>query len=280
MRTTKILSCLLVACSLVAVGEAQRRANVTLFEGARLITGVGGAYGEDIEVVENSAFIVDNNRFTRVGRKGQVKLPAGAVRVDLTGKTVMPALVEVHGHVGYRKGTTNFIENYTEENVIDHLQRLAYHGVGAILSLGVDPRELGYLLRDKFRAQPPPDTVMFFTAGQGLAWPNAGPAYPMRPAPYGIRTEEQARIAVREMAAKRVDYIKIWVDDRRNQPKYPRRAANAEAAGARRCSSHPGGRQIRSPRDGPQLDSGGSKGIGAGWDLRLRSSALARAGTG
>ena len=221
MRTTKILSCLLVACSLVAVAEAQRRANVTLFEGARVITGVGGAYGEDIEVIENSAFIVDNNRFTRVGRKGEVKLPAGAVRVDLTGKTVMPALVELHGHVGYRKGTTNFIENYTEENVIDHLQRLAYHGVGAILSLGVDPRELGYLLRDKFRAQPPPDTAMFFTAGQGLMWPNSGPGYPMRPAPYGIRTEEQARIAVREMAAKRVDYIKVWVDDRRNAPGTP-----------------------------------------------------------
>lgn len=221
MRLAKILLCLLIACSLVAVGEAQRRANVTLFEGARLITGVGGAYGEDVEVIENSAFVVENDRFTRVGRKGEVKLPAGAVRADLTGKTVMPALVEMHGHVGYRKGTTNFIENYTEENVIDHLQRLAYHGVGAILSLGVDPRELGYLLRDKFRGQPPPDTAMFFTAGQGLMWPNAGPGYPMRPAPYGIRTEEQARIAIREMAAKRVDYIKVWVDDRQNQPSIP-----------------------------------------------------------
>lgn len=221
MRIAKILACVLVACSLVAVGEAQRQGRVTLFEGARLITGVAGAHGEDVEVIESSAFIVENNRFTRVGRKGEVKLPAGAARVDLTGKTVMPALVEMHGHVGYRKGTTNFIENYTEENVIDHLQRLAYHGVGAILSLGVDPRELGYLLRDKFRVQPPPDTAMFFTAGQGLMWPNSGPGYPMRPAPYGIRTEEQARLAVREMAAKRVDYLKVWVDERQNQPGIP-----------------------------------------------------------
>jgi imidazolonepropionase-like amidohydrolase len=49
-------------------------------------------------------------------------------------------------------------------------------------------------------------------------WPNSGPGYPMRPAPYGIRTEEQARIAIRELASKRADYVKIWVDDRRNQP--------------------------------------------------------------
>lgn len=217
MRLTNILLGLAIACVIVAVNRAQQP-NAVLFEGARLITGVGGDYGENIEVIEHSAFVVKNGRFMRVGRKGEVPLPAGAARVDLTGKTVMPALVEMHGHLGYRKGTTNFIENYTEENVLDHLQRLAYHGVSVILSLGVDPRELGYLLRDKFRAAPPPDAAMFLTGGQGLMWPNSGPGYPMRPAPYGIRTEEQARMAIREMAAKRVDYVKIWVDDRQGAP--------------------------------------------------------------
>ena len=218
MRPSRIALCVVVSCALSTVGEAQRRAPVTVFEGARLITGAAAAAGEELEVIPDSAFVVEGNRFTRVGRRGEVKIPSGAARVDLTGRTVMPALVEMHGHLGYRKGTTNFIENYTEENVLDHLQRLAYHGVAAILSLGVDPRELGYLLRDKFRANPPPDAALFFTGGQGLMWPNSGPGYPMRPAPYGIRTEEQARMAIREMAAKRVDYVKIWVDDRRNEP--------------------------------------------------------------
>ncbi len=217
MRARRIVFGVLIACAIVTEGRAQR-ANVVLFEGARLITGVGGAYGEPIEVIETSAFVVDGGRFMRVGRKGEVPLPAGATRVDLTGKTVMPALVEMHGHVGYRKETTNFIENYTEENVIDHLQRLAYHGVSVIMSLGVDTRELGYLLRDKFRANPPPNTAEFLTGGQGLMGPNSGPGYPMRPAPYGIRTEEQARIAIRELASKRADYVKIWVDDRQNAP--------------------------------------------------------------
>ena len=217
MHSIKLLGIVALTVTAALTLQSQGRRDATLFEGARLITGVG-AYGENIEVIEDSAFIVENRRFTRVGRRGQVSLPPGATRVDLTGKTVMPALVEMHGHVGYRKGTTNFIENYTEENVLDHLQRLAYHGVAAILSLGVDTRELGFLLRDKFRAQPPPDAALFLSAGQGLMWPNSGPGYPMRPAPYGIRTEEQARIAIRELASKRADFVKIWVDDRRNQP--------------------------------------------------------------
>jgi len=72
-----------------------------LFEGARLIVGDGNA------PIENSAFIVENDRFTRVGRKGELQPPAGAVRVDLTGKTVMPALIDAHAHVGYTKGVSD-----------------------------------------------------------------------------------------------------------------------------------------------------------------------------
>ena len=71
---------------------------VTIFEGARLLTGDGG-------VIEDSAFIVANDRFVGVGRRGELPPPPGAVRVDLAGKTVMPALVDDHVHMGYRTGT-------------------------------------------------------------------------------------------------------------------------------------------------------------------------------
>jgi imidazolonepropionase-like amidohydrolase len=69
--------------------------NSTLFEGARLITGDGGA------PIEDSAFLIEADRITAVGKKGQIQLPQGATRVDLTGKTVMPALVDAHSHLGY-----------------------------------------------------------------------------------------------------------------------------------------------------------------------------------
>jgi imidazolonepropionase-like amidohydrolase len=52
-------------------------------------------------------------------------------------------------------------------------------------------------------------------AGRGIAPPDAGPANAaMKPSAYGVRTEDEARAAVREQAARSVDVIKIWVDDR------------------------------------------------------------------
>ncbi|MBI1875609.1 MAG: amidohydrolase family protein [Acidobacteria bacterium] len=185
---------------------------VTLFEGARLIVGDEGA------PIENSAFLVENNKFTKVGKKGELQVPAGAVRADLTGKTVMPGLVELHAHLGYWNGpaNTNLVENFTRENVLDHLQRFAYHGVAAVLSLGTDRRELAYQLRDELRKAPPRDTALYFTAGQGLSSPNAGPGFPMRPAVYEVTTEAEARKAVQEMVGRKVDrWLKIWHDANR-----------------------------------------------------------------
>src|SRR5688500_8874275 len=93
-----IAGCLLAASTWSAPAAAQApaaRDPVIFFEGARLITGDGGV------PLERSAFVVDRGRFTRVGRRGEVQAPSGAVRVDLTGKTVVPALVDAHSHIGY-----------------------------------------------------------------------------------------------------------------------------------------------------------------------------------
>ena len=149
-----------------------------------------------------------------MGRKGEVTGPEGATRVDLAGKTVMPAIIDAHGHVGYRKGASFAVENYTRENIIDHLQRLAYHGVAAVMSMGTE-RELGYALRDELRASPPPDTALFLTAGQGLAMPNGGPAPPLRNAPFGVSPKRRRGRPFRSSPRRKVDhYVKIWVDDR------------------------------------------------------------------
>jgi imidazolonepropionase-like amidohydrolase len=213
----------LLGCLLVIAGwstqAAQRTSPPTegavLFEGARLIAGDGRA------PTENSAFIVENGRFGQVGRKGTVTLPQGARRIDLTGKTVMPALIDLHSHLGYYdvKTMTNSAQNYTRANLVDQLNRYAYHGIAATLSLGLDRGELPFQLR----AAPGVGTALFRTAGRGIAWPNAGPrADYWRDAPYGVKTEAEARAAVREQAAQKVDFVKIWVDDRDGTvPKLP-----------------------------------------------------------
>ncbi len=77
-----------------AAGQAGS-AGVTVYEGARLIIGTATA------PIEDSAFVVSNGRFTQVGRAGQVQVPAGATRVSLAGKTVMPAIVDTHTHLSH-----------------------------------------------------------------------------------------------------------------------------------------------------------------------------------
>lgn len=169
--------------------EAQQRAAATVFEGARLIVGDGSA------PISDSAFLVEDGRFTAVGRKGQLKAPAGATRVDLTGKIVMPAIVDAHKHLAT-----------TRDALVDQLQHLAYYGIGAAMSLGQDTGDMAYQVRSETIA----NAARLRTAGRGITAPEPGRTQ----APFWVTNEAEVRKAVDEMAAKKVDIIKFWVDDR------------------------------------------------------------------
>src|SRR3954469_11990691 len=112
---------------------AQAPGRVVVYEGARLIPGDGRA------PVENGALVVRAGRISAVGAAGSVNVPGGAAHVDLTGKTVMPAMINAHVHVGYEGYTSWGAANYTPQNVLDHLQREAFYGVGATQSVGSSP---------------------------------------------------------------------------------------------------------------------------------------------
>src|SRR5262245_9079690 len=199
----------LLTASLVAITSwlAGAQTRPLVFEGARLLT------GERRPPIDDAAFVIENGRITAVGTRGSIKAPAGAQVIDLRGKTVIPALVDAHSHLGYtnvRTGDTS-AASYTRDNLLDHLRRYAYYGIAATWSLGLDRGELPYELR----ASPTPGAALYRTAGRGIAMPNAGPnaAY-WRDAAYGVTSEAEAREKVRELAAKKVDIVKIWVDDR------------------------------------------------------------------
>jgi imidazolonepropionase-like amidohydrolase len=206
-----IAMCLLLAAlspaPVVTQGPATSR-GVTLFEGARLIAGDGSA------PVENSAFLVEDNRFTRVGRKGAIQAPAGAARVDLTGRTVIPALIDAHSHIGYMKDLTSGPQNYTRENILDHMRRFAYYGVAASQAMGSDFGEMPFQLRDEILAGKHPDAARFLTAGRGLSPLSEISPDNMRQAAFPVTTPEGARAAVQELAPRRVRLVKTWVDDR------------------------------------------------------------------
>jgi imidazolonepropionase-like amidohydrolase len=211
---------LAAACSSQAGGQPAPGARVTVFEGARLIPGDGSAS------IDDSAFIVENNQFTYVGRRADVTVPAGATRVDLSGKTVMPTLVDLHGHLGFQNITDGTMskEMYTRENLVDHLELLAYNGVGAVIGVGdlVSRSDLHGGRTNwgdvplRVRDEVVPGAAIFRTAGPGIAWPGSGAqGHPSRvDVSYPVSTEDEARAAVRDYAAMKPAFIKIWVDDR------------------------------------------------------------------
>jgi len=195
---------LLAVCLIVFATAAS---GATLFEGARLIVDAR------LPSVENGALLVDNGKIIGVGKTGVLKAP-GATRVDVTGKTIMPALIDAHVHLGYQKDLIYSADNFTRDNLLDQLNRYAYAGVAAVLSLGTDLGDLPFQLRAE-QASGHLGGAPIRTAGRGLAAPDGGPNAPeLKPSAYGVSTEEEARRAVREQTAKKVDFIKIWVDDR------------------------------------------------------------------
>ena len=173
------------AWSATAFGQS----SPTVFEGARVIV------GDARPPLENASFVVSGGRFVQVGRAADVKVPAGATRVSLAGKTVMPAIIDTHTHL-----------SQTREMLIDDLRRRAYFGVGAAMSLGQDTTDVAY----QVRSETMPGLARFFTAGRGITGPEPG----RTTAPFWVTTTAEARKAVVENAAKKVDIIKIWVDDR------------------------------------------------------------------
>src|SRR5881392_1288819 len=136
----------LAAACLPILGSSQARPTAVWYEGARLII------GDKSPAIESSAFLVEGDSFTWVGRKGERQPPANATRVDLTGKTVMPALIDGHNHIGLvnEKDGSNTKANYTRENLVDQLERYAYYGTAATMSMGLEAdQELAYKLRDE-----------------------------------------------------------------------------------------------------------------------------------
>ena len=94
---------------------------------------------------------------TAIGRRDSIKPPAGAARVDLTGKTVMPGMINVHVHIGYEGYTSWGADHYTPQNVLDHLQREAFYGVVATQSVGSSPTDASIQFqRDQIAGKLPP----------------------------------------------------------------------------------------------------------------------------
>jgi imidazolonepropionase-like amidohydrolase len=179
-----------LAAVLIAAPGVPARADVTAFEGVRLIVGDGRA-------IENATLVIDGTKITQAG--AGVAVPAGVTRVNLAGKTVMPAIIDTHVHL-----------SPTREKLIHDLKLRGYYGVGAAMSMGADLYPLLEIRNENI-----PGAARYLSAGRGITMPEPG----RMTAPHWITTEAEAVKAVQELAERKVDMVKIWVDDWRGKYK-------------------------------------------------------------
>lgn len=191
----------LFACS---GADAQSKPQTIVLNGARLIDGTGRP------PVENSVLAIKGDHVVAAGKAGTISIPKDADVKDVSGKTIMPALINLHGHLGLSSnGADSVAGHYTEENVLKQLKEYLSYGVATVASFGQDEDEI-YKIRDAQRAGNPIGARVY-TAGLGFL-EYTGKTYPTDHR-YRPQNPDEARADVRELAAHHPDYVKMWVDD-------------------------------------------------------------------
>lgn len=180
----------IAAAALLVSIAAPAAAQTTVYENARLIVGDGST-------IENGILVVDGARIAQAGPAGSVQVPADARRIDLSGKTVMPMIIDTHVHL-----------SPTRERIVIDLKRRAYYGVSAVMSMGADLYDMLPIRNESI-----PGAARYLSAGRGITMPEPG----RMTAPHWITSTDEGRKKVQELAERKVDLVKIWVDDWRGK---------------------------------------------------------------
>jgi imidazolonepropionase-like amidohydrolase len=178
----------LVALSTSVGAAAQTGPGSTALVGARVIDGTG-------KVIERGTILVNDGKIAQVGPADQIQVPSGAQRIDLAGLTVIPGLINAHGHLTAVVGLTTEKTGYTRENLERQLRTYAQYGITTVFSLG-DDQEEAFALRNE-QATTPLRRSRLFVGGPIVQGASA----------------EAARAATDKVAAMKPDLLKIRVDD-------------------------------------------------------------------
>jgi len=173
MTMIRSVVCAVCTSLIAATTAAGQAALVRAFTGLTLIDGT------DRPPVADATIVAQDGRIVRVGPSASVAVPAGAERISLAGKTVIPGLINAHGHVN---------------NARDLLTYAAY-GVTTVFSLGGEPQDV-FVARE-LQTTPQLQRARVYVAGPVLT-PN---------------TPDEARALVDSVARQKVDIVKIRVDD-------------------------------------------------------------------
>ncbi len=187
--------------------SASQAASTFAISGVNIWDGTGRA------AIRDGVIVVSDGRIQAIGPRASTPIPKGASVIPGEGKTLIPGLINAHGHVGMTKGLKAGPENYGEENILAQLRQYARYGVTTVLSLGTD-FEAMFKLRGPARENEAPRATVF-TAGRGFTGKQGYPS--VLPGNAGVPREvdsvEEVRKHVEELAKQKVDMVKIWVDD-------------------------------------------------------------------
>ncbi|MEX2468198.1 MAG: amidohydrolase family protein [Pseudohongiellaceae bacterium] len=222
-RLTPILTQALTLLLLLPLAASAQPA--TLFENAPVITGDG-------RLLVDADLLVRGDTLIDVGDAASFSLPADTTRVDLSGRFIMPALIDAHAHLGYQSPDGWGADYYSRENLLGNLRQYAWYGFAAVLSAGSDPEDLALSLQAEQAAAVAAgadDSLaasarFLFAAGMGPPGQGPNDAFLEETAVVSARTGMTILRAVdspvaairqvREVARKNIPFIKIWVDDR------------------------------------------------------------------
>jgi len=205
MRFSRILPAALACALLPLMASAQ---DTTVLRGARLIDGSANA------PLDNAVLVIRDGRIAAVGAAESVDLPADATVIDYRGKTLMPGLISTHSHVGIASGLEVGPEQHTRENILRQLRQYTAYGVTTVTALGLNGAVF-YDVRAAVHSGREPGADLF-GADRGIGVPDGAPpasALPLGPDQvYRTQNVAAAREAIREMAARKTDLVKLWLD--------------------------------------------------------------------
>ena len=196
--------CFVLRPSAGAQTPARAKPRPVVLQGARLIDGTGRS------PIENSVVVIEGSQIVAAGKAGAVSIPKDAAVQDVSGKTIMPAIVNLHGHLGLsNNGADSAAGHYTQENVVKQLDKYRSYGVETVASFGQD-EDLIFSIRADQRAGKI-GGARLYTAGRGFL-EYTGKSNPTDHR-YRPKNPDEARADIRELATNHPDYVKMWVDD-------------------------------------------------------------------
>lgn len=212
VRQAGALVCAGILAAACGGGADDGATDVVVLTNFTLIDGAGGA------PVGDSALIIQDGRVSWVGPAADLDAPARAEVVDLSGKYVMPGLIDLHVHLGNVRDMVQDGAYYTRESLEEELATHASYGVTTVLSMGTDNNQVFDLRREQRAGRP--EVARVFTAGQGLVF--AGGYGGLAGLNQPVATPDEAAAAVAIQADQGVDVIKLWLDDELgSMPKMP-----------------------------------------------------------